>query len=123
MAITEVVRPRASSGPTDKAALERIINMFDAPYVTIVGHSRPVAELGRKFIWDNGSLHPHDSIHVATAVYAKCEALETCEGGTDSPKRGLLKLNGKCDGLEIRHPKFVGQTLIEKPKDEEAPAS
>ena len=106
MAITEVVRPAKSTAPFDRAKFESLLrDMFGAPYVTVASHSKFVAELGRAFVWANPGLHPHDSIHVATAVFAECEALETADAK-------LIKLDGKCDKMAIRHPKFIGQQLI-----------
>lgn len=107
MVITEVVRPRSSAAPVDRARFESVIrNFFESDLIQVISHDRAIAEIGRELCWKHG-LHPRDSIHFATALREKCAVLETTDGQ-------LHGYDGKIDGLQVRLPKWEGQMLLKE---------
>ena len=72
---------------------------FKNPWLIPVEIDRYCAEVAQDLVWDHG-IAPKDAIHVAAALIAECDILETFD-------HGLLKKSGKVGGtplLEIREP-------------------
>ena len=56
-------------------------------WIYIYDVDRKIGELARDLMWQHESLKPKDATHVATAIQAKVDVLETFDDG-------LLKLSG-----------------------------
>jgi predicted nucleic acid-binding protein len=85
LTIAEVLWMRnAPRIPKDKAEIVR--RFFRRSYMRLRNVTRLVAESAQDLVWDHG-VKPKDAIHVATALEAKVQALETFD-------EGLLKKSG-----------------------------
>jgi predicted nucleic acid-binding protein len=62
--------------PIPAADAEKLERFFEHEYIVVNDVDRMLAEEARKFVWDKG-IRPKDAIHVATAIDAKVERLET----------------------------------------------
>ena len=92
----------------DKATLVR--RFFRRSYIKIRGVTRSIAERAQDVVWDN-DIRPKDAIHVATALDAKCIALETFDIALIN-KSGIL-------GLTIRTPQPSKQGSLDlAPKEQ-----
>ena len=82
--------------PKDKAEIVR--RFFRRSSMRLRNVTRVVSESAQELVWDHG-VKPKDAIHVATALEAKVQALETFDDG-------LLKKSGKIGAppLLIRKP-------------------
>lgn len=100
----------------------KVKGFFKNPWIIPVEIDRYCAEVAQDLVWDYG-IAPKDAIHVAPALLANCEILETFD-------HGLMKKSEKVGGtprLEIREPGY-GFTLplplknsTELPDNEEKP--
>ncbi len=98
LTIAEVLHIRGRQPiPADKR--QQVIQFFKQSYITTISITRRIAEDGRDFVWDHG-IEPKDALHVASALAAKVEVLNTF----DQP------LIGK--SLKVGNPRL----LIEMPK-------
>ncbi len=85
LTIAEVLWMRnAPPIPKDKAEIVR--RFFRRSCMRLRNVTRVVSESAQELVWDHG-IRPKDAIHVATALEAKVQALETFDDG-------LLKKTG-----------------------------
>lgn len=108
VAIAEVVRP-FRKGPIEMTEEEnaKIVAYFRNPYIRFVDLSPTLGHAARILQWRN-NLHVRDSIHIASAVFAKANVIETYDPD-------MIKLDIKTiDGCPlIREPKAMAvQTSI-----------
>ena len=78
LTIAEVLRLR----PKDALPSERrssVEALFNRPSIRTMMLTRPLAEAARDLVWDNG-IDPKDAIHVASALAAKVDVLNTFDG-------------------------------------------
>ena len=98
LTIVEVLHMRGRQPiPADKR--QQVIDFFKRSYIIPMSITRRLAEASRDLVWDHG-IDPKDALHVATALSAKVDVLNTF----DKP------LIGK--SLQVGDPKL----LIENPK-------
>jgi predicted nucleic acid-binding protein len=83
-------------------AAERVQRFFEHEYIAVVDVDRTMAEEARKLVWSHG-IAPKDAIHVATAIDAEVDRMETFD-------EGLLKQSGSIGSsvLEIGRPNEPG---------------
>lgn len=100
LTLTEVVHIKGRQR-MDEQKESIIRDYFEKKYIILIDVNRKIAEFARKLIWKNSQLQPKDSIHVASAILSKVDALHTY----DEP---LLNLNGKIGEppLLIQEPKL-----------------
>jgi predicted nucleic acid-binding protein len=89
LALVEVLYVRGQP-PIKRDHAAKITQFFQQPFFTIVNVDRRIAERARDVHWDHG-VSTRDAVHVATALEAAAECLETCDGP-------LVKLSGKVGG-------------------------
>ncbi len=100
----EVIKLERGKPKLSRDVEEKIRAFFQHEWIYIYNVDRKVGELARDLMWQYEGLKPKDSTHVATAVQAKVDVLETFDDG-------LLKLSGKVGNplLPIRRPYFPNQ--------------
>jgi hypothetical protein len=100
----EVIKLEKGKPKLSKDVEEKIRAFFQHEWIYIYNVDRKVGELARDLMWQYEGLKPKDSTHVATAVQAKVDVLETFDDG-------LIKLSGKVGNplLPIRRPYFPNQ--------------
>lgn len=97
LTIAEVLNLRGHKPiPSDKR--KQVIAFFKRSYIVPVSITRLIAEDSRDLVWDHG-IDPKDALHVATAIKAKVDVLNTFD----------KSLIGK--SLQVGNPKL----LIEAP--------
>lgn len=82
----------------------KVRQFFKHQYILVVDLTRAIAESAQEIVWKY-PVHPKDAIHVATALYAAADELNSFD-------RGLLALDGKVGqspGLRIRRPDWEKQ--------------
>lgn len=84
----EVVRLEKGKPKLPKEHEEKIRDFFKHEWIYIYDVNRKIGELARELMWQYESLKPKDSIHVATAIRAKVDVLDTFDDG-------LIKLSSK----------------------------
>jgi predicted nucleic acid-binding protein len=62
--------------PIPSADAEKLERFFEHEYIVVNDVDRMLAEEARKLVWNQG-IRPKDAIHVATAIDAEVERLET----------------------------------------------
>ncbi len=100
----EVIKLEKGKPKLSKDVEEKIRAFFKHKWICIYDVDRKIGELARDLMWQYEGLKPKDATHVATAVRAKVDVLETFDDG-------LLKLSGKVGNplLPIRRPYFPNQ--------------
>ncbi len=89
LALVEVLYLRGHP-PIKKEHSTKIAQFFKQPYFLIVNVDDRIATMARDVVWDC-SVDPRDAVHVATALAANAEYLDTGDGR-------LVKLSGKVGG-------------------------
>ncbi|MBW4680668.1 MAG: PIN domain-containing protein [Microcoleus vaginatus WJT46-NPBG5] len=84
----EVVKLEKGKPKLPKEDEEKIRAFFKHEWISIYDVDRKIAELARELMWQYEGLKPKDSTHVATAVRAKVNVLDTFDDG-------LIKLSSK----------------------------
>jgi predicted nucleic acid-binding protein len=74
------------------------------PHLVLIDVTRLIGELAREIIWEHG-VRPADAVHIASALYAQVDVLQT----TDDR---LLRRNGQIRGLRIEKPRWTGQLQL-----------
>lgn len=84
---------------------EKVENFFRQDYIVVRNITRRISEAARALVWDFG-VAPKDALHVATAVDAKLELMNTFD-------KGLLKKSGKIGAppLTIEVPSYIEPKL------------
>ncbi len=100
----EVIKLEKGKPKLSKDVEEKIRDFFKHEWIYIYNVDRKIGELARDLMWQYEGLKPKDATHVATAVQAKVDVLETFDDG-------LIKLSGKVGNplLPIRRPFFSNQ--------------
>ena len=115
LTIAEVLRLR----PKDALPSERrsaVEALFARKSIRTMMLTRRLAESARDMVWDH-KIHPKDSVHVASALAAKVDVLNTFD-------RRLLRKSGKIGTppLTIEEPTVAEPELnLEQPEDEAPP--
>ena len=106
LTLTEVIKLRGKP-PIGKEQAGKIKEFFMQDFISVRNVTRFIAEMARELIWDNPSLKPKDSIHVATALRSKVPLLNTFDGD-------LIELNGQIGNppLRIERPSIPQTTLF-----------
>jgi hypothetical protein len=81
---------------------QRIRDFFKREYILVVDVNRRVAEMAQDVVWKH-SVKPKDAVHVASALLARAEYLDTFDGE-------LIKLSGKVGGNPLLHMGHPGVT-------------
>ncbi len=105
--LAEVVRPHKGTKaltPEDEA---EIVEFFKNPFIQIVDYTEPLGLASRKLQWNYG-LKVRDSIHAASAIYAKAAFLEAYDGDF-----GRIKREDIPDCPEVREPKLPQPGLFD----------
>jgi len=104
LTIAEVLAMRGAPRipASDRARVEAF---FRSDYIVIRNITRRVAEQARDYVWDHG-VDPKDALHVATAIDAHLELLNTFD-------RPLLSKNGQLGNpsLKIEIPSWAAPKL------------
>ena len=87
LTIAEVLALRNAS-PIPATERARVEEFFRNDYIVVRNITRRVAEMARGYVWDHG-VEPKDALHVATAIDASLELLNTFERPLQK-KSGLL---------------------------------
>ncbi|VXD24727.1 Similarity [Planktothrix serta PCC 8927] len=97
----EVVRLEKRNPKLPKEVEEKIRNFFKHKWIYIYDVNRTVGELARELMWEYEALKPKDATHVATAILAKVNVLDTFDDY-------LINLSGKIGNpsLVIKRPFF-----------------
>ena len=117
VSIVEVLRveiePGVSPPPIPPEVKERIVALFDEPYVVLIPLDPARAQEARDLRWRFPWLKTVDAIHVASAVYAQADVLHTFDGEGGQPRR-MLSLDGMVasPSLSIMVPRWQGQLTI-----------
>ena len=80
---------------------EKVRQAFESPWLVLWEVDRRIAERAQDVVWDH-DVEPKDAIHVATALAADVEQLDTFDGP-------LLKRSGQIEGLQIGRPMIEGK--------------
>lgn len=105
LTLTEVIKLKKRT----KLSVEsqpKVDAFFKQPYIAVRQLDRRTAELARRMVWEHG-FSPKDSVHVATAVLAKVEYL-------DSFDEDLIKKSRTIGNppITIGHPYRPGQDTL-----------
>lgn len=85
LAIAEVLMLRPKDAlPKERRA--KVESLFAKKYIHTIALTRRIAESARNLVWDHG-VDPKDAIHVASALFAKVDVLNTFDAK-------LIKLSG-----------------------------
>ena len=100
----EVIRLEKGKPKLSKDVEEKIRAFFKHEWIYVYDVNRKIGELARDLMWQHESLKPKDATHVATAIQAKVDVLDTFDDG-------LLKLSGILGDplLPIKRPYFPQQ--------------
>jgi predicted nucleic acid-binding protein len=79
LAVTECLWLRGEK-PIPKNKADILRRFFRRSYIRVRGVTRAIAESAQELVWDHG-IKPKDAVHVATAINAKVDALETFDEG------------------------------------------
>ena len=63
-------------GPIPADKRQQVVNFFKRSYIIPLSITRRIAEASRELVWDHG-IEPKDALHVATALKAKVDILNT----------------------------------------------
>jgi hypothetical protein len=104
LTFVEVIKLEKGKPKLSKDVEEKIRAFFKHEWIYIYDLDRKIGELARDLMWEYEGLKPKDATHVATAIRAKVDVLETFDDG-------LIKLSGKVGNplLPIRRPYFPNQ--------------
>ena len=110
--LTEVIKLKGEP-PLKEADEQKIKDFFENDYILIAELTRFIGEKARHLIWKHQTLKPKDAIHLATAIDVDSPYLDTFDNG-------LLKLNGKLDGvlIHIGKPSLPMQADLELRRNE-----
>lgn len=87
LAIAEVLMLRPKDAlPKERRA--KVESHFARKYIHTMAVTRRIAESGRDLVWDHG-VAPKDAVHVASALSAKADVLNTFDGSLIA-KSGLI---------------------------------
>ena len=100
LTIAEVLKYKGAK-PITKDKKDILKAFFQNDYIRIVQVDRWIAFEAQELVWENG-IPPKDSLHVASALHAEVDVLETYDGD-DLVKKS--KTVGS-PPLEIRNPKY-----------------
>ena len=111
LTIAEVLalRGRLKIPATERSKVE---GFFRNEYIVVRNITRRISEAARTYVWDYG-VDPKDALHVATAIDAGIQTLNTFD-------KGLIKKSGKIGNpaLLIAHPSWIEPELpMDMPKD------
>lgn len=106
LTMLEVVRQKGDSLPIPIEKEQNIRDFFENDYVIMRNIDRLIAEKGRELCWSH-KLKPRDALHLATAVVAECECLETVDPD-------LIRYDRQIGNppIEIRKPRWTGQAEL-----------
>ena len=90
----EVIRRKGSPAPVPVEQRDTIRQWFENDYLRCPEIGREVGATAQGYCWDL-NVHPRDAIHIAVAVRARCDLLETLNPS-------LLKWDGKVPDSTIR---------------------
>jgi predicted nucleic acid-binding protein len=122
LTITEVLKYKGAK-PIEKDKKEILRAFFQNDYITIIQLDRWIAFGAQELVWENG-IPPKDSLHVASALKAEVDVLETYDNDD------LIKKSKTVGSppLEIRNPKYAQLPLglihakkTEQEEDKEEP--
>lgn len=108
----EVIRRKGSPAPVPREQRGIIRQWFENDYLRCQEIGREVGAAAQQYCWDL-NVHPREAIHIAVAVRARCDLLETLNPS-------LLKWDGKIPDstIRIRRPgPTPSPTLIEDPAE------
>ena len=89
----EVLHAEENSGrPIPQDIKDKIIALFDEPYITSILLDPARASEAQSLRWDYPWLQTADAIHIASAIYAKVDVMHTYDGRRH-PNRRILSLN------------------------------
>lgn len=80
---------------------EKVRAAFENPWLILWELDRGLAERAQDVVWEH-DVHPKDAVHVATALAAEVEGLDTFDGP-------LLGRSGQIESLHISRPTVEGK--------------
>lgn len=113
LVIAETLRYKGKK-PIGRDKREKVKEFFQRDYITVINIDRFVADLAQEIVWEN-NIPPKDAIHVASALKARVDVMETYD------QDDLIKHSGKVGTppLLIREPKDVQLGLFSKNEEAE----
>lgn len=113
--IVEVVRTESvgiSSAPVPAEVRQKIVDLFEEPYITPILLDPARAAEARALRWQHPWLRTMDAIELASAIYARVDVMYTYDGS--GSKRGLISLDGLVGipPLRIQVPQYTGGRQI-----------
>lgn len=110
LTMAETVRPKGSDAPISRDVRDKVLAFFENDYVRMITFNREVARISLDYCWDYG-LQARDALHLAFAVYAGCNALETVD------QKFISKIPSGLP-IQVRRPIGTGQTRISDVSEE-----
>ena len=109
--MVEVVRTESVGLPSAVVPAEirqRITDIFEEPYVTLIPLDPARAAEARALRWQYPWLRTMDAIELASAVFARVDMMHTYDGSGN--RRGLISLDGLVGTppLRIQIPRYTG---------------
>ena len=86
--------------PVPAAIRQRVCQLFDEPYITIVALDEARAGKARDLRWAHPKLSTIDAVHVASALYAEVDELQTYDGS--GKPAGLITLDNQVGSPPLR---------------------
>ena len=114
VSLTEVITAEGfRKKKTPDKIKDKLRDLFREPYITLINCDLLRAEEARELIW-NHKITALDAIHVASAVYAKVQAMHTYDGLSQKKRSGILSLDGKIGDppLKIVTPNYGGMNPL-----------
>lgn len=107
LTMAETVRPKGSPTPLAKQSRRKVLDFFDNEYVKLINFNREIARASLEYCWDYG-LKARDAMHLAAAVHAGCDALET----VDDQFISAVASAGTALRMTVRRPLGKGQANL-----------
>ena len=109
LTLVEVLFPQENRAmPVPNEIRQRVRQLFDEPYVTLVALDEARASEARDLRWTHPWLKTADAVHVSSAAYARVDEMQTYDGRGKS--RGILSLDNSVGrpALKIVVPHWQG---------------
>lgn len=105
LTMAEVTKKRSVQFPRLTNDEQSVTELFQNPSIKFVAIEYVVGTYSQQIVWDFQK-GPRDALHLASAVFAKCEVVYAIDGG-------MFEVNNRTSNRikipEVRYPDFQGQ--------------